>query len=295
MNQCTFSIIVPAYNTAPFIGKCIDSLLNQTYKDYEIIVIDDGSNDETGRIIDRYVYCHTNISVFHIQNSGVSNARNYGIAKARGKYIVFVDSDDYVDSAFLESMLESKAELYIQGWKDVSEKGDVINHTVFRNAYYEDDIQLDTLLISGELNCICGKRFSTALIKQYSIFFNVTINYGEDTLFVLEYLKIAKSFESSSLCLYHYVQYSDRETLSSVNNCLETIKRAKNANTLIVQLISNNIDIQKRLYMQRMRWVYNNSLVGLPLYNRFVLFCKDDDYRKVVKQNLIIRIKKLIH
>ena len=91
------SIIVPIYNVAPYLRKCMDSLLAQDILDYEIILVDDGSPDECPRICDAYAEKHSNIHVIHQENAGLSAARNTGVAKAQGDYIWFVDSDDYVE------------------------------------------------------------------------------------------------------------------------------------------------------------------------------------------------------
>ena len=91
------SIIIPAYNIENYIAKCLDSLLNQTYRNLEIIVVDDGSSDNTGKVIDDYLSKYDNIKVIHKKNAGVSAARNSGIEVASGDYIGFVDGDDTVD------------------------------------------------------------------------------------------------------------------------------------------------------------------------------------------------------
>ena len=93
----TFSVIIPIYNVEAFLKECIDSVLQQTYKDYEIILVDDGSTDESGAIADTYARNYPGINVIHRNNGGLSAARNTGIEAAKGRYIIFVDSDDYID------------------------------------------------------------------------------------------------------------------------------------------------------------------------------------------------------
>ena len=99
------SIIVPVYNTGIAVKKCVDSLIQQSYQDIEIILIDDGSDHETADICDRLEQENDKVIVYHCQNRGVSAARNYGIEKAGGKYIFFADSDDYAESQMLEVMV----------------------------------------------------------------------------------------------------------------------------------------------------------------------------------------------
>ena len=91
------SVIVPVYNVEKYIDKCLTSLVNQTLKDIEIIIVNDGSPDKSQKIIDKYVKKHSNIKSYIKKNGGISSARNYGLKYAHGEYIAFVDSDDYVD------------------------------------------------------------------------------------------------------------------------------------------------------------------------------------------------------
>lgn len=104
MENDLISIIVPIYNVEKYLIRCIDSLINQTYQNIEIILIDDGSTDYSGKIADDFVEKDLRIKVFHKKNGGLSDARNYGIKKATGKYINFIDSDDYVDKKFIETL-----------------------------------------------------------------------------------------------------------------------------------------------------------------------------------------------
>lgn len=107
------SVIVAAYNVESYIRKCIDSLLAQTYENIEIIVVDDGSTDLTGKIAEEY-HCNTKVRVFHKENGGLSDARNYGLEKMTGEYVTFVDSDDYVYKEYVEYMMKLIAEEDVQ-------------------------------------------------------------------------------------------------------------------------------------------------------------------------------------
>ena len=99
------SVVVPVYNVEDVLHFCIDSILNQTYSDFELLLVDDGSTDKSGDICDQYARKDTRIRVFHKENGGVSSARNLGIDNANGEYICFIDSDDYVNSEFLDSLI----------------------------------------------------------------------------------------------------------------------------------------------------------------------------------------------
>lgn len=93
----TFSIIIPVYNVEKYLNECVDSVLNQKNVDYEIILVDDGSTDNSGQICDEYLKKHSNVSVIHKVNGGLSDARNAGLESAEGDYILFVDSDDKIE------------------------------------------------------------------------------------------------------------------------------------------------------------------------------------------------------
>ena len=100
------SIIVPVYNTEKYLSQCVESILSQTFIDFELLLIDDGSKDDSGKICDEYAAKDNRIRVFHIANSGVSTARNMGLDNAKGKYIAFLDADDYwYDSTAIERLL----------------------------------------------------------------------------------------------------------------------------------------------------------------------------------------------
>ena len=109
------SIIVPIYNGFKYINKLYISLINQTFQDFEVIVINDGSKDKTKQIIDQYADTDSRISAIHKPNGGVSSARNEGLRNANGEYVVFIDADDYIDKDYLESFSKSNADIIIAG------------------------------------------------------------------------------------------------------------------------------------------------------------------------------------
>lgn len=121
------SVLVPVYNVEKYLRRCLDSILMQTYTDYEIVLVDDGSTDQSGALCDAYAAEHNCIRVIHQKNAGLAQVRNVSIAAARGEYITFVDSDDAIEPAYLEVLLrdlqESGAEVSICSWSEVSDGG----------------------------------------------------------------------------------------------------------------------------------------------------------------------------
>ena len=98
------SVIVPVYNTEKYLHRCVDSILAQTFTDFELLLIDDGSTDSSGAICDEYAQKDSRVRVFHKENGGVSSARNLGLDKAKGKWVTFVDSDDWIKESFLNKL-----------------------------------------------------------------------------------------------------------------------------------------------------------------------------------------------
>ena len=126
------SIIIPIYNVEKYLEKCLDSILNQTYKNLEIILIDDGSTDNSPNICNSYCEKDKRIKIIHKNNEGVSSARNKGIELSKGKYIVFIDSDDYVSNEHIEVLydciISNNVDLVISNLIDISEDGIILNN-----------------------------------------------------------------------------------------------------------------------------------------------------------------------
>ena len=128
------SLIIPAYNVKEYIRKCITSIENQTYQNYEIIIIDDGSTDGTSELIKEAAVCNSKIKVLNGNHKGVSNARNMGLDCVEGEYVTFVDSDDFLCENYLEQLVnwleQENVDLAICGTNDVSEEGKIVKQSV---------------------------------------------------------------------------------------------------------------------------------------------------------------------
>ena len=148
------SVIVPVYNVEKYLAKCLDSLTKQTLKEIEIIIVNDGSLDNSQEIIDKYQKKYSNIKAYTKENGGLSDARNYGIKKASGQYLAFVDSDDYIDLTMLEKMynnaLEKDAEIVVCDTINVYENKEVYLHS---NYHYADD-NVKNYLLAPPMACI---------------------------------------------------------------------------------------------------------------------------------------------
>ena len=206
-----FSIIIPVYNNEYFLHRCIDSLLAQTYADFELVLIDDGSTDRSGKICDEYAEKDLRIKVFHTCNQGVSTARNLGLSAARGKYVNFVDSDDWVTPDYLEKYVEARIDydydLVYAEMVRVSEGGvlSVISLTEL-SAESGDDLSAAfvCLLKCSEFGYACNKSFKREIITSNAISFHQDYRLYEDTVFIATYCLYISSIRLRSSAIYYY-------------------------------------------------------------------------------------------
>ncbi len=215
----TISVIVPVYNVEKYIHRCINSILAQTFNDFELILVDDGSPDRSGAICDEYAENDNRIRVFHRENGGVSAARNTGIAMARGKYITFCDSDDYYNSDWLSELysaiLQSNADLVSAGYTKYDQDGaQLMKRKHEKTIYHFQSVQESiTFLIKNVLQGGIGweiwtKLFKSEIIQTNSIQFCETCdNFAEDLGFVLEYLLYTRDISVIESISYGYTQH----------------------------------------------------------------------------------------
>ena len=226
MNRCLvnknpeISIIVPVYNTEQYISRCIESILNQTFKDFELILIDDGSQDKSGEICDKYAKKDSRIRVFHNNNQGVSATRNYGINLSKGKYLMFCDSDDWVADNWCEELYNTIL-LYPDSWitcnffsvDKESNKEESIKNNLNEISKLE---KLDFYLVfkSGMSIYSWNKIFDKEKIDKFHIRFNESTSLGEDVEFGINYLQVCNDIVVLNKYLYYYLK-NHKGTLSS--------------------------------------------------------------------------------
>ena len=188
-----FSVIVPVYNAESTLKHCIDSILGQDYRDFELLLINDGSKDGSPAICDKYVAKDNRVKIFHKPNGGVSSARNLGLKKAQGEWVTFIDADDYVTDGFFYGVAEHDEDILFKGYQKFDNNGIVAG----RGADDLSDIPVFSDFISqyvtdSILRCPWAKFYKRSLIGDLR--FRPDMKIGEDAWFVFNYLAKCKSF-----------------------------------------------------------------------------------------------------
>ena len=211
------SIIVPVYNSEHCLERCVQSILSQTHQNLEVLLIDDGSTDLSGKLCDEYACIDPRIRVTHTENGGVSKARNLGLSQAQGEWLIFVDSDDWLETQALEKMLRFTTDncadlgifsLFFEGQKGASQMK-VAETVVSPRQLFSGMLTADAI---NKLICSpCNKLYKKSIISENGLAFKTGIKFGEDFIFNSEYLPFAQKLATQNIAYYHY----DCSTLDS--------------------------------------------------------------------------------
>lgn len=284
------SIIIPAYNIENYIAKCLDSLLNQTYKNIEIIVVNDGSSDNTGKVIDDYASKYENIKAIHKKNAGVSAARNSGMEVANGDYIGFVDGDDTVDEEMFEVLINNA----IKYGADISHCGYKMVFPSRIDYYYNTGELIEQDNELGLKDLILGQRVEPGLVNKLykrelfkTVRMNEEIKINEDLLANYYLFKQSSKSVFYDKCMYSYILRKGSAATSKVNinKIVDPIKVRKE----ILDDLENNTDLYNIAYER-----YVLSLVGIC---RNVQVRKNKEYKSYVydaKKSLRYEINNII-
>lgn len=225
-----FSFIVPVYNAGTFLPDCIHSLLKQTYKNFEILLINDGSTDNSGEICDDFALQYPSVQVFHRENAGVSAARNYGIQRAGGDYLCFVDADDMVSPVLLETAetQNGKADLLLFGYtrKHHSQlcRNSLAVSTIIdsngRQALIDKTVYDDGTKYNG-INCntVWSKLYKTSILKEHQIVFPEGIKIAEDKLFNFSFFQQCRDIRYIDGVFYYCRTHKGSVTMSRMPDC----------------------------------------------------------------------------
>lgn len=204
--QTQISVIVPVYNAEQYLPHCVDSILSQSFTDFELILVDDGSPDNCGKICDEYEKKDSRVRVFHQANGGASSARNVGIENAHGKFLCFIDADDTVAPHFLNELvldieLEDNIDLVIQGSRKFFSNGstqDFVPKSKISCVSEDDELFYSINRFLGPVS----KLFRYNIIEQYHLLFDTNLVVAEDYDFLLRYLNRVNKIHASDKVNY---------------------------------------------------------------------------------------------
>lgn len=209
----TVSIIVPIYNAENYLSRCIDSILNQEYTDFELLLVNDGSADSSGAICDSYAAKDSRIRVIHKENTGVSDSRNLAIDQARGTYLQFLDSDDWITpdatKLLVRAAEEHHCDLVISDFYRVvgerlSQKGDIEEDSVMTKEEFASHMMENPA--DFYYGVLWNKLYRRDIVEQYQLRMDVSISWCEDFMFNLEYIRHAEVFYALQAPIYYYVK-----------------------------------------------------------------------------------------
>ena len=257
------SIIVPVYNTEKYLPGCLDSILVQTFADFECILIENGSSDSSGRICDDYAARDHRLKVVHQESKGVSFARNTALDMVSGQWIVFVDSDDWIEPDLLKTALKAAQEhsADIIQWNYIHEGGKSVNES--------QRLQPGSFAISADKEfpswfaMIWSRMYSRALIEENGIRFDTELFFGEDGLFSVQALAASKAIWNVDKALYHYLDRAD-----SVINTMDV--RAVDNKILAAEKIEQELKklrkdtLFRKVILQKKRGARDSLLFDLP-------------------------------
>lgn len=262
----TYSIIIPIYNAEKHLRKCIDSIINQTVTDWEILLINDGSTDKSADICEQYSSIDNRIKVIHKINGGVSSARNLGINNARGHWITFIDADDFIEQNYFPTTINEKSDLIIQNWSYNSSNENI--QTLYAQhytknmlpKYFKENIHLLIFQVPW------GKFYRKRIIDINNIRFNENFIVGEDTLFVSDYLLFCNSIEIIATSTYKYTPNNNphkyKVALSQSLLYLSTYFKSYK------KLNSNNLHLLYKVYQGY--WNYTENITDPIVYHKWI-------------------------
>lgn len=284
--ESLITVIIPIYNVEKYLKKCIDSILHQTYQTMEIILIDDESTDESGSICDEYAKKDNRIKVIHKKNGGVSSARNAGLNNANGKYVAFIDADDYIENNMFEKMINQfekneKLDIVVCGTKNVDEDGNVLKTSNMKVETIDNVTFLKEILNENKINSVIwDKVFKRDLINKSR--FNEKTKISEDLEFVINIIDRINEVEIIPDILYNWLVRKDSATKTKFND---------NWKKEII-ICENIINLTERKYKELKRVAIKRYIrINITCYKKILDY---DKYNKQERKYIRKNIKKYI-
>ncbi len=253
------SVIIPVFNVEPYLSRCLDSIINQTYRNYEVVMVDDGSTDESGRICDKYAIENSFMKVMHKENEGLSEARNNGIEVANGDYITFIDGDDYVEESYIETLvreaISNNSDIVICSHKTISARK-VVNPENNSISNYPKEVIIEKMLYSDPIIGVSAwaKLYKRCVISELR--YPKGKNY-EDTRMTVKYYDRAKTITVVSKSLYNYCLREDSLTSKPYNSgTMDIMEATKEMTSFVLRKYPN----MERGVRRKMAWACLSSL-----------------------------------
>jgi glycosyltransferase involved in cell wall biosynthesis len=285
------SIIVPAYNVEKYVEKCLSSILEQTYPNIEVIVVNDGSTDKTGQLIDNVSQHDSKVRVIHKKNAGVSAARNTGIETSTGDYLIFVDGDDYIAPDYVEYMLrliETTGSDFCLSKRCYTKSGEKQTENEYIEKLQPEDAT--ALLLSPDVIVGCwNKIFKRSLIVDNNIWFSSTLFYGEGLTFITTVSQISNSVGVGNRKVYFYRRNNETSATTKFN--IEKFRNGEKALKTIRENMTVVNDRVNTMYALHMSLFSLGALVRIKANQEKGNF--DTDY-KHWKRTLRFNTKKII-
>ena len=307
-----YSFIVPVYNTEKYLKKCLDSLVNQTYKDFEIIVVNDGSTDKSSNIISKYQKKYKNIIVIDKENEGLSMARNRGVQKSSGKYIIFVDSDDYVSNKLLEEVDKKIDDSDILRFQIATEDEEYTKINEYHEEGFESMCGYDAFKYLSSYHFV-EPAWCNVIRKNYYIENKFSFKkgvYHEDFGLIPYVIYKARKVKSIDFIGYYYIQRNGsimnnndyKKTVKKAFDMLEqyktmrlfakNINRKNNLDDYFLSYISNSVIVKARELKKDEKKVYINELKKSNVFDGVLVNTRIRRFKKyLMKHNLNLYLK----
>ena len=293
MEKDLISVVIPMYNSEKSIDRCIKSIINQSYKNIEIIVIDDGSTDNSKKICEKLAMKDSRIKVLTQTNSGVATARNNGMKEAKGKYLCFIDSDDWIESKMIEicynKLIKEKVDvircnMFTENGKDLQD----VDITSISKKYNENEIKSNLIdkILNGKLSAYVWLLLIKKNNEIKNLRFSKDIIILEDTLFYIEMLLKVKSIYVLNKRLYHYCMNEEGLTLSytnAENKIKGIIKYKKRVKKILIEEEIYNDEREKEINTVLTNFIMH-YIYGLYLQKKYLKkIIKDMDIKDILK------------
>jgi glycosyltransferase involved in cell wall biosynthesis len=296
-NNPKISVIVPVYNVEEYLPKCIDSILDQSYSDFELLLIDDGSNDNSGVICDDYAKKDIRIRVFHKKNGGVSSARNMGLDNILGDYICFADSDDYVGQNYLYDMFSENEgyDFIVSGLCNEYVQNETSDIQYPSECVCADRSAIGKILPTLEkkrlMSGVNSKLFKRNIIEETKQRFDEEFSYGEDILFVLRYIENIFNMITVKSAEYYYM-HRNVVSLSKKRYSYEIESNWCQAMFHLYKIIILKFNIQDKVFIRFVDSLFLNYFLS-AIYSMYhdEVGKKKNERKKIIKH--IIKEKQL--